>query len=225
MGALDQKPQTASVTKESMRTRFYFLTRNLHLYVGLFLSPFILLFAVSVILVNHPSIPLGAPVEYQTKTMQVDLPPGIDRLDGMERVQQARQMLRQAGVSGEIGFVRYSIKDGRFLIPVSRPGFEATIDVTLSTGLASITERSTGFWDSLIYLHKMPGPHLANIRGNWWIVRAWAWLADGTAWLLIFLSVSGVYLWAVFRSERPIGLMLIVGGMVSLLGALYAICS
>jgi len=225
MNALDDALQTPPAAKEGTYARFYFILRNLHLYVGLFLSPFVLLFAVSAFLLNHPGIPLGAPVECQTKVMQVDVPRGFDKLEGMERMQQARQILRQASVSGEIGPVHYSDKDGRLIIPVSKPGYETTVDVTLRTGLASITERGTGFLDSFIYLHKMPGPHLANIRGNWWVVRAWTWFADGTAWLLIFLSVSGAYLWAVLRSERHIGLMLLAGGVISFLGALYAICS
>jgi len=142
----------------------------------------------------------------------------------MERVHRARQILRQAGVSGEIGFVSYSADEGILTIPVSKPGYEATVVVKTDTGVASTTQRKTGFWNAVIYLHKMPGPHLANIRGNWPVIRIWAWLADGTAWLLIFLSVSGVYLWAVLRSERNVGLMLLVGGIISLFGALYAIC-
>ncbi len=207
-----------------MRTRFYFFTRDLHLYIGLFLSPFVLLFAASVILLNHPGIPLEKSIESKTDQVRLDLPPGLDRLQGMERVDRARQLLRQAGVSGEIGFVHYSAEEGTITIPVSKPGYEAAVSVKIDTGLASIKQRKTGFWNSIIYLHKMPGPHLANIRGNSPAVRIWAWLADGTAWLLIFLSVSGVYLWAVLRSERKAGVLLFVGGAISLLGALYAIC-
>ncbi|MCA2967799.1 MAG: hypothetical protein INH43_04725, partial [Acidobacteriaceae bacterium] len=41
----------------------YTTTRNLHLYAGLFLSPFVLLFAVSVFYLVHvpPSTPAPAP--------------------------------------------------------------------------------------------------------------------------------------------------------------------
>jgi len=207
-----------------MRTRINSLTRDLHLYIGLFLSSFVILFAASVILLNHPDIPLATVIESKTDRVNVDLPTGLDRLQGMERVQRARQVLRQAGVSGEIGFVSYSAAEGSISIPVSKPGYEATVSVKMDTGLASITRRKTGFWNAIIYLHKMPGPHLANIRGNWPVVRVWGWLADATAWLLIFLSASGVYLWVVLRSERHFGLMLLVVGMISSVGALYAIC-
>ena len=33
--------------------RFYLITRDLHLYLGLFISPFVLLFAISVIFLVH----------------------------------------------------------------------------------------------------------------------------------------------------------------------------
>ncbi len=207
-----------------MRRRLFFLTLDLHRYIGLFLSPFVLLFAASVILLNHPAIPLGKPRESPPRSVRVRMPPGLEKLDGMERVKDAREILRQVRVSGEIGPIQYSALDGKLSIPVSRPGYEAVLDVTLPDGTTLIRERQTGFLDSLIFLHKMPGPHLANIRGNWPMLRVWAWFADGTAYLLIFLSVSGFYLWAALRAERRIGIFMVVAGIVSLGGALYAIC-
>ncbi|HYK87588.1 MAG TPA: PepSY-associated TM helix domain-containing protein [Acidobacteriota bacterium] len=208
----------------SRRSLFYVLTRNLHLYIGLFLSPFVLVFAVSVILLNHPGIPLGGSRALEAATLHVEVPPGFDRLEDIDRVRQAREIMRQADVSGEVGFVGYSRSEGTITIPVSRPWSEATVRVSAKTGMASITQRRTGFLAPLIFLHKMPGPHLANIRGNWAMVRAWGWLANGTAWLLLFLALSGIYLWAILKSERTVGLFLIVAGLASFLGALYAIC-
>ena len=87
------------------------------------------------------------------------------------------------------------------IIPVMKPGEEVRLDLNLQTRRVSIERRATGLWDALIYLHKSPGPHLANIRGNWLCTRIWRWLADGTVYVLLFLSISGVYLWAVLRTE------------------------
>lgn len=47
------------------RSRMYRWTRNLHLYVGLFLSPFVLVYAASAVLLNHAYLPwegAGAPL-------------------------------------------------------------------------------------------------------------------------------------------------------------------
>lgn len=208
-----------------MRINLFSFTRDVHQYVGLFLSPFVLMFAVSVILLNHPGIPIGNPVESPARTLTIEGVPDLDKFEGRERVEQARRILQQAGISGEIGFINHSDREGRFKIPAARPGYEAVVELSKRTGEVSIKERRTGFLDSFIYLHKMPGPHLANIRGNSVLVRAWSWLADGTAWLLVFLSVSGFYLWFALKVDRPVGWIMITAGSASLLGALYAICS
>jgi hypothetical protein len=206
-----------------MRVTFYFLMRYSHLFVGLFLSPFVLVFAISVLLLNHPGIPLGSPVESATTTLRVNFPSGIEKMDPPARVAQARVILQQAGINGEIGFIGYSADNRILSIPVTRPGYEARIDVSMESGTAVVKQRNTGIGEGLIFLHKMPGPHLANIRRNWFVTRVWGWLSDGTAWLILFLSASGIYLWVALKSERKTGLILMIGGVVCLGGALYAI--
>jgi hypothetical protein len=54
-------------------------------------------------------------------------------------------------------------------------------------------------------------------------MRIWRRLADGAVYLVMFLTLSGIYLWAVLRTERRIGLILMAAGAVSCLGALYAL--
>lgn len=58
---------------------------------------------------------------------------------------------------------------------------------------------------------------------NWVYMQAWRWLADTTAYLVLFISVSGVYLWYVMRAERRVGVILLVAGGVSFLGLAYAL--
>ena len=72
-------------------------------------------------------------------------------------------------------------------------------------------------------MHRSPGPHNAAIRANWFWTRAWRGLADATVYLVLFLSVSGIYLWAVLRSERKVGLMLLAAGALSFGGIIYAV--
>jgi hypothetical protein len=111
------------------------------------------------------------------------------------------------------------------VFPVSLPGRESTIDLNVATRTANISTRETGIWDATILLHKMPGPHNVAIRGNAAYIRAWRVLADATAYLLLFLSVSGVYLWAVLKAERRIGVALLAAGAVSLGGLVFALVS
>jgi hypothetical protein len=58
---------------------------------------------------------------------------------------------------------------------------------------------------------------------NWLPMAAWRWLADGTAYLLLFLTASGVYMWIVLRSERRTGLVLMAAGAISFLGIIYGL--
>jgi hypothetical protein len=191
------------------------------LYVGLFTSPFILVFAVSVFYLNHGRLIVGWLPAQTYRDLRI--PEGLDRLKGREAVERARDILPQVDVAGEIGFIRYVRTERHLTFPVSRAGVESMVDVNLDARSATVTRRTTSLWESLAYLHKMPGPHNVAIRGNWSGVRVWSWLADATIYLLIFISISGVYLWWVIRAERRIGLMLLTAGTATLLGLIYAI--
>jgi hypothetical protein len=58
---------------------------------------------------------------------------------------------------------------------------------------------------------------------NWIAMRAWRWLADATVYLLLFISVSGIYLWTVLRLERRAGIAMLAAGAVSFFGIVYAL--
>jgi len=202
---------------------FYRWTRDLHLYFGLFISPFVLLFAGSVFYLNHAKLIVGtAPAEtYQN----LRIPDGLDRLKGREAVERAREILPQVYTSGEIGFLRFIVRDRHLIFPVSRPGMESLVDVNLDERSASVTRRRTNLWESLAYLHKMPGPHNVAIRGNWIGTEAWRWFADATIYLVLFLSISGLYLWWAIAAERRLGVLLLSAGAATFFGLIYAAIS
>lgn len=183
--------------------------RNLHLYTGLLISPFVLVFAVSTILLNHTWQPWDteAVVEVRTVPINTSIPAELERLG------KALWLAEQAGVVGEIESIRES--GDVVTIPVARPGLRITITANLAAGTARIESRSTAFWDRLIYLHKTPGPHLAGFRGNWVFVRIWRGLVDGTVALLLFSTASGIYLWLLIKAQRRTGLALLGAGALT----------
>lgn len=206
-----------------MIQRFYLTTRDLHLYLGLFISPFLLVFAVSVFALVHAWTSPSSPAPVRRTVNNVPIPVTLAGLKGRDQVNAVRPVLDRLGVRGEIGFIRHISKEQRLVIPVLLPGHEAMVDLKLATASAEISERDTGLADAIVYLHKMPGPHNANVRGNTAYMSVWRWLTDVTAYSLLFLSVSGVYLWAVLRAERRIGLSLLAAGASSFLGIVYAL--
>jgi hypothetical protein len=181
-----------------------------------------LLFSASVFYLNHGTLIPGA--EPQPETYRdLHIPDGFDRLKGREAVERARTILPQVNASGEIGFLRYVAKDRHLTFPVSRAGSEATVDVDLDARTATVKRRSMSLWESLSYLHKMPGPHNVAIRGNWVGTKAWRVIADATIYLLLFISLSGVYLWWAIKAERKTGLTLLAAGAVTFFGLIFAI--
>jgi hypothetical protein len=51
----------------------------------------------------------------------------------------------------------------------------------------------------------------------------WRWLADGTVYLVLFISATGLYLWFAIKAERRIGFTLLGAGAVSFFGLLYGL--
>jgi hypothetical protein len=207
-----------------MRRRFYRLTRDLHLYLGLFSSPFVLLFSVSVFFLVHTWLPkLGTPASETRLVADLPLPGDLRTLSGRPLIEALRPILKRAGVEGEVGFVSRLVKEDALLIPVTIPGRETTVTINLATGGATVVTREAGLAAALAILHRSPGEHAPAIRMNWFWMKAWRCLADTTAYLILFISVSGIYLWYVLRAERRVGFALLFAGALSFLGLAYAL--
>ena len=121
---------------------------------------------------NHGKLIPGAGPAADTYR-DLTIPDGFDRLKGREAVERAKAILPQVDVAGEIGFLRYVPKDRHLIFPVSRAGSEATVDVDLDARTAIVKRRSMNLWESLSYLHKIPGPHNVAISGNWIGTQVW----------------------------------------------------
>lgn len=187
----------------------------------MFISPFVLLFSVSVFYLNHGKL---ISEDLPADTYQdLNIPDGFDRLKGPEAVERAKTILPQVGVAGEIGFLRYIAQDRHLIFPVSKAGTEATVDVDLDARTAAVTRRSMSLFESISYLHKMPGPHNVAIRGNWVGTRIWRVFADATIYVVLFISLSGIYLWWAMKAERRAGLVLLAAGAVTFFGLIFAI--
>ena len=207
-----------------MKGRFYGVTRDLHLYFGLFISPFVLVFCISVFFLVHSWIPRFGPEADNTRVVTaVVVPQELQKLSGRPLIEALKPILKNMNVPGEIGFVQHLVKEEKFIIPVSIPGRATTVSLHLGSHEATVVTRETGLADALVTLHKSPGQHGSGIRMNWFFMRAWRWFADATVYLTLFISVSGIYLWYVLRAERKVGLILLFAGTVTFFGIAYVI--
>jgi hypothetical protein len=207
-----------------MRGRFYRVIRDLHLYLGLFSSPFVLVFAISVFFLVHTWLPKFAPETSHTRVVSaLPLPGDLQGLSGRPLIDALKPALEKADVHGEVGFLQHMVKEEKLIIPVTVPGRQTIVTINLASREATIVTRETGLADAMATLHRSPGEHAPAIRMNWFYMQAWRWLADTTAYLILFISVSGIYLWYVLRAERRVGFVLLFAGALSFFGLAYAL--
>jgi hypothetical protein len=150
---------------------------------------------------------------------------GLAGMQGRARVDALRAMLDQVGVSGEIDFVRHLPGEHRVIVPVRLPNRDTVVSLDYEQRTATITSREHSIGDALVYLHKMPGPHNVDVRGNSPLMRWWKVLADATAYLTLFITISGIYLWIALKAERRVGLALVLAGAITFWGLVYAIAA
>src|SRR5207245_10936017 len=93
-----------------MRGRFYRLIRDLHLYFGLFISPFVLVFAISVFFLVHSWLPRIASETSTTRVASaLPLPGDLQMLSGRPLIDALKPTLEKDGVPGEFVFIRHMV--------------------------------------------------------------------------------------------------------------------
>jgi hypothetical protein len=200
------------------KTNFYILIRRLHIYFGLFISPFILIFSISVLAFNHAGFlnkvnPVKAFPEIRTRLDSIP----YDTTDLLT----AKGILHKLGLNGEIDFI--NINKDKISFPVNKPGLKSYITVYRHTDSVAITRQIEGSFGAMNYLHIMPGQHNAKIRGNSLYLKTWRIMADAVVYLILFLILSGIYLWYILEFERNSGFYAIVLGMLFFTGLIILI--
>jgi hypothetical protein len=198
--------------------KYYSLVRTLHLYFGLFISPFICIFSISVLVLNHAGYfnhinPVEPLPDIKTKLDKIP----YDTTDLLT----AKAIIGKLNVNGEIDFI--SKNEDYISFPVNKPGLQTKIKVDIHTDSVLITRQQVGLMRAMSYLHTMPGQHNANMRGNSGFMKVWRALADVVVYLLLFLTVSGVFLWYFLKVERTLGIYAITLGVLLFFGLLLLI--
>lgn len=193
--------------------KYYPLVRKLHLYFGLFISPFVLIFSISVLVFNHAGFlnhadPVKVLPAIRTK---LDAIP-YDTFD----LGTARAIIRKLNISGEVDFIHKN--DEEFSFPVNKPGLRTHIKVNRQNDSVLIIRQEEGSLRGMAYLHAMPGQHNVKVRGNSGFIKIWRGLADVVVYLLLFLTVSGIFLWYFLKVERRVGYFAMAFGVLLFTG-------
>ncbi len=117
----------------------------------------------------------------------------------------AKAIIQQLNINGEIDWI--SKTDSTFSFPVNKPGLVKRISVNTKTGSVLITQQDEGLLNGMTYLHTMPGQHNAKLRGNSLFMRAWRIATDIVVYVVLFVSVTGIFMWYFLRPEKKLGLL------------------
>jgi len=195
--------------------KYYRSVRTIHLYFGLFISPFVLIFSISALVLNHTDfINRSNPIKNLP-----DIKTRIDKIPyDTTDLQTAKGIIKKLGIKGEIDYV--SQNENQISFPVILPGLTTKIKINKQTKEVLITKKEEGSLRATNFLHKMPGPHNVKLRGNSLFMQNWKIVADLVVYMLLFLSASGIFLWYFLKAERKLGWAAIIFGAISFTGLL-----
>jgi hypothetical protein len=178
----------------------------------LYLLFFLWLFAFSGLLLNHSwkFAEFWDSRHQSTNQVAISLPPpGGD-------LAQARDLMRQLGVAGEIEWTRSRDKPERLDFRVSRPGHIVEVRADFANQRATLNRIDLNYWGITRILHTFTGVRLEDRRNerDWWLTTIWALAMDAVALGLVFLVASSLWMWFELRQKRRWGLVALSAGAV-----------
>jgi hypothetical protein len=141
---------------------------------------------------------------------EVPLAPGLDPRPLAAALMHAR------GYRGELGNPQ-QMPNG-FRVTIGRPGTQYVVTYDRTAGTARVRKETRSFLGMLNRLHHQHGLHHAD-----GVLNAWGWALFVVSVALIFIGLSGVYLWFKLHRERLIGSLLLGANLIVSLALLIAL--
>ena len=190
--------------------------RKLHFYAGLFLLFFIWLFAFSGLLLNHPTWSFAESWNNRKETNYVReiAAPGPEAKGNLG---QAREIVRQLGMEGEILWTTTTTNADQFDFQVRRPGHFFFIKADLARKRVTVRQAEVNLWGVIKVLHTFTGVQMDNARNSrdWVLTSLWAYSMDAVAAGLVFMVLSSLYMWFGFPQKRLPGAVVLGLGSLS----------
>ncbi|MCX6623996.1 MAG: PepSY-associated TM helix domain-containing protein [Acidobacteria bacterium] len=185
--------------------------RKLHFYLGLYLLFFLWLFALTGLLLNHPKWTFADfwPNRRETTTVRSMAPLGAG-----DDLTQARAILGQLGLTGEINWTRTRQSPAQLDFGAARPGYNYDVKADLEHHQVTLKQIDLNAWGVMHNLHVFTGVRLGDSRNSrdWVLTSLWALSMDLVAAGLIFMVLSSVYMWYGLKRKRLLGLMALFAG-------------
>ena len=178
---------------------------NLHLYAGLLCAPYLVIYGVSSLNFNH-QFKFAQPTEQKSswETSLPKVPVGATHQETADRTRDALGMMGWApywelrpGENGDLHFA------------VEHPGRSYKVHLQASERKAVVEERPKGCWSVLNSLHGLT--EVPNSR----LSQFWGFYTRSSTWVIIFIALSGVWLWTNSKRERKTGTVMILSALAT----------
>ena len=179
------------------------------MYLGLFLIPWMLMYAASTFVMNHREwVRSFYPNTGSTRSIERDLDYRREFGAEVTPVDIGREVLRDLGLEGAH---RVSGGTGGARLVIDRQGAVAPRRITLDRGNGRLViERETLSGPALLErLHRRRG-----YQHPYALEDAWAFTVDLAAGAMVFWALSGIWLWWELRPARRWGSVCWVSGLV-----------
>ena len=178
----------------------YRVLRDTHLLLGLFLLVFIMMFGVSSLHMSHRGWFGSQPAESESIVV-------VDPGQASTPRELARHLMEEQGYRGGLHDIQDA--EGQIHFNISRIGTVHDVRYTRGAREALVRTRVFPVINMMTWMHTTFG-----IQHEYAPHNVWGALMFLTSVGLLVLGGTGLYLWFNLRTERRIGLILLLGNMV-----------
>lgn len=188
-------------------------SRKIHLYLGLGMLLFIMLFGFSGLQLNHH----WAFTRFWDKREETSYDRSVQISIERDQEALAREIMNKADLHGSIFNPEFSDDSLMLEFVVAKPGKRYELKANLGDGNIHIKEVTFNAWGTMQNLHTIrnPGPKERNERYSSRLASIWSFSIDMIATGLIMMCLLGLYLWTQAERKRfYLGLISLAAGLI-----------
>ena len=195
----------------SFAKTFEVWNRKSHYYLGLYLLFFLWLFSLTGLMLNHQQWFTDLYERHQTV-----YDPDIETPAGQTREEQARDVMRQLNLKGEVDWPA-SQPVGHIDFTVSRPNGAAQVRVDLNAKHAYVKEFDNSALHAFQIFHTFSGSRFNQpaSRRDWIVTTVWVLAMDALAAGLLVMVLGSYYMWWKLKKQKALGVVTLVLGFLS----------